>query len=300
MKEIYEFRINPDYENLVPKDWKCKTWSELDFIVKTVTLLKNDPQFEKFSLLVHEIKIKYGEPLFLGWEIKRVYTRKEIDSAKIFYVDVKAVFEPSGEECETKYDENVACAICGAHRKQLGHLRLKKSSIPKKDISKSIAGEVVASKHLKELYEVHNLKGIKFEPIKFKKDSDGFYQPKIFTPKLEISKATLVGCNPFDFSEVSKGRVGGKIGSDSFVSKDEVYKCPNGDNIGLNRLSEAYVLNTKAINEFDFFESRQTTGVKRGLLRPEPLYFCSQNFRKMVVRKGLKGFGFEVAHISDY
>ncbi len=38
--------------------------------------------------------------------------------------------------------------------------------------------------------------------------------------------------------------------------------------------------------------------VKLGLLRPEPIYFCSQAFRKMVEDEKLCGFEFEIANIE--
>jgi hypothetical protein len=76
-----------------------------------------------------------------------------------------------------------------------------------------------------------------------------------------------------------------------------VYKCPYGHLIGSNLLSEAYVVNSYSLLEVDFMASQQMIGVKMGLLRPEPVYFCSPAFRKMVLEEKLTGFKFEVAHI---
>jgi ribosomal protein S14 len=44
--------------------------------------------------------------------------------------------------------------------------------------------------------------------------------------------------------------------------------------------------------------SKQMIGVKRGLLRLEPLYLCSREFRKIALEEKLKGFEFEIAHIE--
>jgi len=78
----------------------------------------------------------------------------------------------------------------------------------------------------------------------------------------------------------------------------EVYKCPKGHTIGLNLLSEPYVLKIAVIDEYDYFVSRQKIGVKRGLLRPEPIYLCSQSFRTMVLEEKLTGFDFEIARCA--
>lgn len=63
--------------------------------------------------------------------------------------------------------------------------------------------------------------------------------------------------------------------------------------------SEASVVNSSSIEKYDLFISRQLFGVSRGYLYYEPLYFCSQKFRRMVETEKLKGIKFEVAHIVD-
>ncbi len=101
--------------------------------------------------------------------------------------------------------------------------------------------------------------------------------------QIDLSNNTIAGIDPFDLST---------------YCKQEIYKCPKGHTIGLNLLSEPHVVSTPLIKEYDFFASKQKIGVKRGLLRPEPLYLCSPSFRNMVLEEKLKGFGFEVAHIG--
>lgn len=91
----------------------------------------------------------------------------------------------------------------------------------------------------------------------------------------------------------------GNIFAEVATSDDgEIYKCPKGDTIGLNLLSEPYVADNPLIKDFDFFASRQKLGVKRGLLRPEPIYFCSPAFRKMIEEEKLSGFEFEITNIE--
>jgi hypothetical protein len=119
---------------------------------------------------------------------------------------------------------------------------------------------------------------LQLSPINVEK----YYQLTADT-EIELTPNTIVGINPFDLSTSSEG---------------EIYKCPKGDTIGLNLLSEPYVTDSPLIKEFDFFASRQKIGVKRGLLRPEPIYFCSPAFRQMVEEEKLSGFEFEIANIE--
>jgi hypothetical protein len=100
-----------------------------------------------------------------------------------------------------------------------------------------------------------------------------------------LSNKTVAGINPFDLSTSSEG---------------EVYKCPYNHTIGLNILSEPVVLRNSLINDYNFFASKQRIGVKRGWLRPNPVYLCTSEFNKMVVEEKLKGFEFEIAHIDGF
>lgn len=280
MKETFEFRVNLDFADLL---FQAHEGKDLGEMVKVVQLTKDDPRLSQMPEKAKEVKSKYDKGFYFGWQIKRTYTRKELAEANLFSVVVKTTFEPAGEECGTEYDETVACEICGANRKQVGPLMLRKSSIPKKDIARTIAGEVVVSKTFKEACESHKLKGLSFEQVYSRNKPIDFFQINPGSPKLILTDKTIAGIDPFDLSESCEG---------------EVYKCPKGHTIGLNLLSELYVKSLPQIAEFDFFVTEQKIGVKRGLLRPEPLYLCSQEFRKMVLEEKLKGFDFEIAHIE--
>jgi hypothetical protein len=211
---------------------------------------------------------------------------------------IKTMFEPAGEECGTIYDETTACEICGANRKQIGVLKLKKGTIPKKDIARTIAGEIVVSEKFKKAFEQRNLKGLELLPVEFAKGTSDYYQLGA-SKEIELSQNTIAGGDIFD-----KGSDGSEAyeftvsGGHKVVFDKEVYRCPKGHLIGLNLLSEAYVLNSSSIGESDFLVSKQKIGVKRGLLRPEPIYFCSQAFRKMIEEENLSGFEFEIANIE--
>lgn len=279
MKETLELRINYDYASLL---FKADEGKNLGASVKVVELSKEDSRYDQIPVIENQVQKKYDSSFFFGWEIKRKYGKKELEAAPLLHMKIKTTFEPAGEECGTLYDETTACEICGANRKQISPLTLKKGSIPKKDIARTIAGEVVVSEKFAEAFKQRGLKGAALEPVVFGKAASGYYQ-LIAATEVDLSQNTVAGINPFDLSIGSEG---------------EVYKCKEGHTIGLNLLSEPHVLNSPSIKEHDFFASKQMIGVKRGLLRPEPLYLCSQEFKKMVLEEKLKGFDFEIAHIE--
>ncbi len=278
MKEVIEFRIGNEYVHLLLKQGEGKRNASNTIIHIT----RNDPRFEQIRILDKKIREKNNDFFFLYSHIRREYSKKELQTATLLQLIIKTTFEPAGEECGTIYDESTACEICGANRKQVGALKLKKGTIPKKDISRTIAGEIVVSEKFKEAFKERNLKGLELVPVGFAKGTSGYYQ-LVASTEIELSQSTVAGINLFDLSTTSEG---------------EIYKCPKGHTIGLNLLSEAYVINSQSIGEYDFLVSKQKIGVKRGLLRPEPIYFCSQAFRKMIKEEKLSGFEFEITNIE--
>lgn len=290
MKEILELRVNSDYAHLLFKEDEGK---QLGTFVKLIGITKDDDCYGKIEAIQRDVIEKYDSNFFFGWEIIRKYTSKELESSDFFHLLIPKVFEPSGEECNTIFEESKACSICGANREQVGALFLKKGTIPKKkDICITIAGELVVSQRFIECVEKYNLKGIEFKPIMYKTGVSEYYQ--IFGSKtITLSDKTLVGVDPFDLSERS----------DTFDRygnlESEIYKCPNGDTIGLNLLSELFLEEDLKLKEYDFLKSKQNIGVKRGLLVPTPVYICSKVFRNMVINEKLIGFKFEIAHIVN-
>ncbi|SEK63815.1 hypothetical protein [Parapedobacter koreensis] len=294
MKETVEFRIFKDYYHLLSKPNNAK----YNGVVYVIEVEKEDPLYNEIGRLNKSVKEKYSEYFFGYYSIKRKYSKKELEGATLLHLKIKTTFEPAGEECGTMYDEVTACAICGANRKQINPLTLMKGSVPKKDIARTIAGEVVVSEKFAAAFKQRGLKGALLEPVVFKKGASNYYQ-LIASTEIELSHHTVVGGDPFDL-----GIEGGEAleftvsGGYPVEFEKEVYKCPKGHTIGLNLLSEPYVLNSQLIGEYDFFASKQKIGVKRGLLRPEPIYFCSQAFRKMIEEEKLSGFEFEITHIE--
>lgn len=294
MKETLELRINYDYANLL---FKADEGENLGTSVKVVELSKDDPRYNQIPIIEKQVKQKYDKAFFFGWEIKRKYSNKELKAATLLHLKIKTAFEPAGEECGTLYDETAACKVCGANRKQISPLTLKHGSVPKKDIARTIAGEVVVSEKFAAACKQRGLKGIVLEPIVFDKGTSNYFQLTA-TLQIELSQNTIAGIDPFNFSENSEPIEFTVSGGYQVKFDKEIYKCPKGHTIGLNLLSEPYVLNSQSIGEYDFFASKQKVGVKRGLLRPEPIYFCSQAFRKMIEEEKLSGLEFEVTNIE--
>jgi hypothetical protein len=280
MKESLEIRINLKYADLLFAPGEGK---EIFNMVKLVQVDRDDPRYDRIPEVAKMVREKHNQAFFFGWAIKRKYSAKEWNEASLIHVMITTGFEPAGEDCGTLYDESTACEICGANRTQTGPLILDSGSIPHKDIAWTIAGEVVVSEKLVRVFEERGLKGVVFEPVFTGKVTSKYYQP-IPTIKLDLTANTVTGINPFDFSTTSMG---------------EVYKCPRGHTLGLNILSEPHVLKSTDIAKGDFFESNQKIGVKRGLLRPPPIYLCSPAFRKMVEEEKLTGFAFEIARVEE-
>lgn len=275
MKEIIELRINIDYANLLFQEFEGK---KIGSSIKVIEITKDDPRYQQIPLIAEEVKRKYNKTFFYGWKIKRKYSKKEIENAELLQLKIKSIFEPTGEECGTIFDESESCDICGANRIQISPLILKKGTIPKKDIAKTIGGEVIVSDRFLNAVKRRNLKGLKLSPTNLNK-----YSQLNTDAQIELTLDTVSGINIFDLYSSDEG---------------EIYKCPMGHNIGLNLLSEASVLKNELIANNDFIKSKQKIGVKRGLLRPEPIYFCSQAFRLMVEEEKLRGFEFEAVNIN--
>lgn len=94
----------------------------------------------------------------------------------------------------------------------------------------------------------------------------------------EIVAPTRVGINPFD--DDPKGEC----------------RCPLGDLIGLNLLSEVSI-SAASRGDADIVCSRQFIGVRRGLLRPRRVMLISPKFWKLIESESLKDVDIEVAHL---
>jgi hypothetical protein len=293
MKETIEFRINNDYAHLLIQPVKAKNLGS----VSVIEITRDNPNFDLIARLSRIIREEFNDSFFFYSNPKRSYTKKELAEATLLMASVTATFEPAGEENGTFYDESNACEICGANRRRVGPLRLKTGSLPEKDIARTIAGEIVVSEKFVQAFGKRGLRGACSEPVMLNRGSSSYYSLEITSDGLDLSENTVAGVNVFDLSESCEAGTFEVAGSQTVVLK-EVYRCPKGHTIGLNLLSAPHVLDSHSVNTFDFFASNQKTGVKRGLLRPEPIYFCSPSFMKMVEEEKLSGFSFEPAQLE--
>jgi hypothetical protein len=102
----------------------------------------------------------------------------------------------------------------------------------------------------------------------------------VVSSTVDVASPTRTGVNPFDDDNTGE------------------HRCPRGDTIGLNLLSELFVSRGDfEKSKADILETRQYIGVRRGVLRPERRLLISQRFRQVLEESGAKGFSLEVTHL---
>jgi hypothetical protein len=167
MREFAEFRILEKNASLVLRE---DEGVRLSNTVRKLIVETNHPLYKIIGEINNTLQ-KDGEYLFLGWDLQRKYTKNELNSASIFQLIITAVFEPTGEECGTVYDESTACKICEAGRTQVSDLILDLRKVPKKkDIARTIANEWIVSQRLAEMFMDNNITGFVLKPLNIKLD----------------------------------------------------------------------------------------------------------------------------------
>lgn len=166
MHSFYEFRLNEKYSHLLLKPTEGE---RLDENVRKVVLRDDDPRLAEMAKITEKVEKKRDEYFFAGWDIRRKYSKAELERAEIFHLSLRPFFEPAGEECGTIYDETTACPHCGAGRRQVSDLVLDMRKIPKsRDITSTIADEWIVSQRLAELMLEARLTGFELRPIRHK------------------------------------------------------------------------------------------------------------------------------------
>jgi hypothetical protein len=281
MTETCEFRV---VEEFAPKLFAPTEGKRLGDSVRQVEVATNDPRFDAIGRLQKETRERTDRSFFYGWILRRRYSKAEKEAAALFKLKVTSTFEPAGEECGTKYDESTACPRCGAGARQTTPLYLPEKRIPKsKDISRTIAGEIVVSRRVVELFTRHGITGAELSPVRSSPSSSAeskdWFQLTVRSTNAEVAAPTRVGIDPFDDDEKGECR------------------CPLGDLIGLNVLSEVSIKSASR-DDADIISTRQFVGMRRGLLRPERIILVSQKVRQMIESEKLKGVEIEVAHVA--
>jgi hypothetical protein len=100
----------------------------------------------------------------------------------------------------------------------------------------------------------------------------------VVSSRLPVVPPTRTGVDPFD--EDLEGR----------------YRCPRGDNIGHTYLSEIYVQRS-AWDGSDIMLTREVTGPRRGLLRPQAGILVTPRLRRIQLEHQIKSVDFEIAHL---
>lgn len=275
MRESVEFRIREENARLLPPG----VGESLGYGVQRVIVDTDDPLFEEIGRLHREFRAE-GDYFFSGREYHRHYSQKELRDAEVLHVWPKRVFEPAGEECGTTYADQQACPVCGAGAPQTSPLFLPARRIPKGfDFAQTIAGEIVVSAGAVAAFRAGGLSGVSFEAVRSSEDPKtrlDHFQLTVTGQSAEVHPATRAGEDPFD--EKSYGH------------------CPRGDVLGLNLLSEVSLVK-ESVSQLDVTATRQMVGVRRGLLRPQPLLLFSPRAWTTVREAKLRGLEVEVARL---
>ncbi len=171
--------------------------------------------FEKIGEANRTMWQKGEGSVFSSWDIRRRYSRRELDEAELFHSIVRWRFEPTGEEFGELYDYSAGCPICRVGRRQIADLTLDLSKVPRKDVAITIGGEIVVSERFVDIVQRANLTGFALGPVHHYRTTERELAPRwqliVEPPGVPVlSPPTQFGNNPFDFDA------------------DGEYQCPNG------------------------------------------------------------------------
>jgi hypothetical protein len=303
MKEMAEFRLFEEQavRYLSPQVGVC-----VDGMVRKVVLPISSPVVKQMIDLHHTL-LRQGDRLYIFSDIRRRYSKQEILDAAAVMVVVNRVFEPTGEQCGTISSDENACPYCGAGRQQVADLILDArslSSLRNTAIAKTLGGEIVVAKPFRDLFEANRLDGAEFQVIRDHRDPQreipNWYQLRVTSSQLNIVSPTRVGETPFDDEVLRETAANDALHRSSnlgtWSDDDGEYRCPVGHTIGLNLFSEV-TATLEDQSPWDVSLTRQWIGVRRGVLRPQPLVVISNKCLRLIQNSGLKGMTFEVVHL---
>lgn len=278
MQEIAQLRVLEKYAHLVFQPHEGKLLGDN---IRHLHIPTSDPRYHKIGVLQEKLG-KKDELFFTWWHIQRRYTTEEIDGAELFHLDVGLIIQ-AGEEYGTQYDDSTACRLCSAGATQVGPLIMSSSRLPKsRDLAVTMAGEMVVSRRVVDLFERLRLNGADFEPVRHQRRADRpasgqWFQMRVRNASVQIHPKTVVANDPFDMDPDNEGR------------------CPRGHLLGLNLISEVYV--TSGLGDVDVAESVQYFGYRLGLYRPTRFILISPKLRSALAAEGLKRWTADVAYV---
>jgi hypothetical protein len=274
MREIIEVRIFADEARrfLPPAVGRERGLS------RRVLLRLDDPLVEQIRQHEQE-KRGQGSIAVTFWEIHRKYTQRELEEARLLWIRVRPFFEPTGEDCGTVYDETKACPKCGFGARQMGSLHLELDRIPKRDIARTLGGEIVVSARLAEEMASAGLRGYELGPVVSRQGKPTSHWYQLLLPECLVELAPQT-----------------RVGADFFVPEPDETCCPEGHVVGFDVLSELHVQRS-TVGEADWFCTRQAVGPRMGAYRPLPLLLISQRLYRFLTTRKVKRFDVEVAHL---
>lgn len=294
-KRTVEFRIPEDeWQRFVGRDMGKVIGRPVTGLIRKVEVPIGDHMFDEIGRIHRSLNAKRGHGLFTAWIPHAQYSAAELAAAEILSLSVPAVFEPAGEEVGTKYDDSDACEICGIGRRQVSDLILDlrkvqperdidTQTVPRKDIARTIADEVVVSSRFGDALLNSGMTGIRLRPVL----QVGKREPSPNWRQLVIGGMTVVAIPPTRF------------GIDPFDEDPEGrYRCPRGHVAGLNLLSEV-TIDRASWSGSDVATTSQAVGRRQGLLVPTPLIMVSSRFQAFVARNSFTGVSLEIAHLAD-
>jgi hypothetical protein len=227
------------------------------------------------------VGIRDQKHFFLGWNIQRVYSRTELESAELLLLKITKTFEPAGIECGTLYNNQNVCKICGAGLTQISELILDLKTIPKNvDIAKTISNELIISQGLAKILNDNLATGYELKPVRHISATSPkkiWYQLTV-NSLVDVDHATKTGNRPFDEDNAN------------------IYRCEYGHTIGLNILSDLSI-KRDSWDGSDVVTTKELFGLNRGLLRTYPLLMISQRMYKLMKDTNCKGFAVEVVNL---
>ena len=209
-------------------------------------------------------------------------------------LEVVAAFEPAGEECGTVYSKG-GCPVCYAGEEQVGPLILDlrhrqpgrdidSQTVPRSDIARTIADEIIVSGHLAAELELSGLTGFSFGPVYQvgrPEPVSNWKQLLASGPTVPTVPPTRFGVTPLDPDEPDAARCV-REGPDHVA--------------GLNLISDLTMGSTP---ETDLALTTQFVGDARGLLRPARIIVASPRLVEVLRSAKVRGVRLFSAHIAD-
>lgn len=278
MRVYAEFRVPESYaEEFFPPNLGIN----ITDTVRKVRVPVESEMYKRIGEIYKLVRTRDQRYFFLGWNLQRKYTKKELESAELLLLKITKTFEPTGLECGTVYNDQNTCDICGTGIQQISELILDLNTVPKNvDIARTISNEIIVSQELANIITNSKVTGYQLKPVhhvspKYKKKP--WYQ-LLVTSFVKVNPTTKTGEDPFDEDPGNK------------------HRCVNGHTIGLDILSELSI-ERDSWDGSDLVATKEFFGVNRGLLRTYPLLAISQRLYGMMKEINCKGFTVEVVKL---